>query len=135
MMTAAAGSGDGRRAAPAHHYGAGRFLQGGHSVACAYRTRKTSCASRTLFVLAMLAWLAVGASAVHAASRPSVVTAPVRPDTGNVAIHCGQLIDGSGAAARKDVTVVVRDGRIESSFDVEGLDADELATRSQLARR
>ena len=40
----------------------------------------------------------------------------------SAAVHCRRVF-------------VIRDGRIETSFDVDGLDAAELATRTQLARR
>jgi imidazolonepropionase-like amidohydrolase len=44
----------------------------------------------------------------------AVSTAPLRPDSGSLAVRCGRLIDGVSVAVRKDVFVVVRDGRIES---------------------
>ena len=40
--------------------------------------------------------------------------APYTPDSGSVAIRCGRLIDGVSDAARDNVLVVVRDGRIKS---------------------
>jgi imidazolonepropionase-like amidohydrolase len=39
---------------------------------------------------------------------------PFTPDSGTVAIFCGRLIDGSGAAPFDDTLVVIRDGRIQS---------------------
>lgn len=42
---------------------------------------------------------------------------PLTPDTGSVAVHCGALIDGSSDAARHDVTVTIRSGRVESLQD------------------
>jgi imidazolonepropionase-like amidohydrolase len=44
----------------------------------------------------------------------AVSDAPLRPDSGSLAIRCAQLIDGISVAVRKDVLVVVRDGRIVS---------------------
>jgi imidazolonepropionase-like amidohydrolase len=40
--------------------------------------------------------------------------APYTPDSGSIAIRCGRLIDGVADAARENVLVVVRDGRITS---------------------
>jgi imidazolonepropionase-like amidohydrolase len=39
---------------------------------------------------------------------------PFTPDSGTVAIFCGRLIDGSGAAPFDDTLVVIRDGHIKS---------------------
>ena len=39
---------------------------------------------------------------------------PYTPDSGSIAIRCGQLIDGLGNTAQRDVLVVIRDGRIKS---------------------
>jgi imidazolonepropionase-like amidohydrolase len=38
--------------------------------------------------------------------------APLKPDSGTVALRCGSLIDGSSSDAARDVTVVIVDGRI-----------------------
>jgi len=43
--------------------------------------------------------------------------APLTPDTGSVAVHCGALIDGTADVARRDVTVTIRNGRVESLQD------------------
>lgn len=43
-----------------------------------------------------------------------VVTPPLAPDSGDIAVRCGTLIDGVAAAPEQDVLVVVRDGRIRS---------------------
>jgi imidazolonepropionase-like amidohydrolase len=42
------------------------------------------------------------------------VTPPYRPDSGTLAVRCGALIDGVSDEVRRNVTVVIRDGRIES---------------------
>jgi imidazolonepropionase-like amidohydrolase len=55
----------------------------------------------------LLVW-AVAAPALEA------VTAPYTPDSGNLAIRCGTLIDGVSNAPRRDVLVVVRSGRIDA---------------------
>jgi imidazolonepropionase-like amidohydrolase len=39
---------------------------------------------------------------------------PFTPDSGTIAIRCGQLIDGMSAFAKSDTLVVIRDGRIAS---------------------
>ena len=44
-------------------------------------------------------------------------TAPLTPDTGSIAVHCGALIDGSADTARRNVTVVIRHGRVESLLE------------------
>jgi imidazolonepropionase-like amidohydrolase len=51
-----------------------------------------------------------GASA--AAPRPATVTGPHTPDSGNLVLRCGSLIDGVASEARGPATVVIRDGRI-----------------------
>jgi imidazolonepropionase-like amidohydrolase len=58
----------------------------------------------------LIALLACGANAV--AATPAVVTAPYKPDSGSVVLHCGGLIDGVAPAARGPSTVVIRDGRV-----------------------
>ena len=42
----------------------------------------------------------------------ALAVAPFKPDTGTVALRCGALIDGSSDEARRDVTVLIVDGRI-----------------------
>src|SRR5882757_613070 len=49
---------------------------------------------------------------------------PLTPDTGSVAVHCGALIDGSSEAARHDVTVTIRSGRVESLQDGRHADSE-----------
>jgi imidazolonepropionase-like amidohydrolase len=56
------------------------------------------------------ALLACGVNAV--ATTPAVVTAPYRPDSGSIVLHCGGLIDGVAPMARGPATVVIRDGRV-----------------------
>ncbi len=47
--------------------------------------------------------------------QPIVVRqAPFTPDSGTIALRCGQLIDGVSAFAHDDMLVVIRDGRIAS---------------------
>ena len=52
-------------------------------------------------------------SAVMARSAVSVRQAPFTPDSGSVAVWCGKLIDGTGAAPIERALVVIRDGRIQ----------------------
>ena len=46
------------------------------------------------------------------AMLPRIAAPEPAPDGGNVAVRCGSLIDGLGAAARTDITVVIESGRI-----------------------
>jgi imidazolonepropionase-like amidohydrolase len=66
----------------------------------------------TGFLLAALC--ACGAQAAPSAAMPAVTTAPYQPDSGNVAVHCGNLIDGVTPTPRGPTSIIVRDGRIES---------------------
>jgi imidazolonepropionase-like amidohydrolase len=45
---------------------------------------------------------------------PALGQAPLTPDTGSIAVYCGSLIDGTADTARRNVTVVIRNGRVES---------------------
>jgi imidazolonepropionase-like amidohydrolase len=47
-------------------------------------------------------------------SQVALRTPPFTPDSGTVAIFCGRLIDGTGAAPHENTLVVIRDGRIKS---------------------
>jgi imidazolonepropionase-like amidohydrolase len=71
----------------------------------------------SLHVLAaVVAVAAAGANRAEAASL-SVSSAPYRPDSGSIAVHCGQLIDGVSAAARGPVTVLIVDGKVAAVGD------------------
>src|SRR5258706_920954 len=59
----------------------------------------------------------VGLSSAGSAASYLLGQAPLTPDTGSVAVHCGALIDGTADAARRDVTVTIRNGRVESLQD------------------
>jgi imidazolonepropionase-like amidohydrolase len=62
----------------------------------------------------LLAWQAQAAPV----GAPSLTgNEPYVPDSGNLAIQCGRLIDGIGGQPRTGVTVVIRDGRIASVED------------------
>ncbi|HEX9473839.1 MAG TPA: amidohydrolase family protein, partial [Steroidobacteraceae bacterium] len=67
-------------------------------------------------LLAALATL-LGASSAASSTTLLVGQAPLTPDTGSVAVHCGALIDGTSDSARRDVTVTIRNGRVESLQD------------------
>ena len=54
--------------------------------------------------------LAVAGCAAPATAELAV--APFAPDSGNVVLRCGSLIDGSADQAQRDVTVVIEGGRI-----------------------
>jgi imidazolonepropionase-like amidohydrolase len=45
-----------------------------------------------------------------AGTAPST-TAPYQADSGNLLVHCGSLIDGIAESPRRNVTVLIRDGR------------------------
>ena len=59
---------------------------------------------------------ALFASFAAAAGTPGVTvsTAPLQPDSGSLAIRCGRLIDGVSPAVQQDITLIVRNGRIDS---------------------
>ena len=44
----------------------------------------------------------------------SLANPPLTPDSGSLAVRCGTLIDGVADRPFKDVTVIIRDGRIVS---------------------
>lgn len=44
----------------------------------------------------------------------ALATAPLQTDSGNLAIHCGTLIDGVATRPLHDVTVIIRSGRVAS---------------------
>ncbi len=56
-------------------------------------------------------------SSAGSAATPVLGQAPLTPDAGSVAVHCGLLIDGSSDTARRNVTVTIRNGRVESLQD------------------
>lgn len=43
---------------------------------------------------------------------PALAEAPFEPDSGSMAIRCGQLIDGLSDQPLSDTTVIIRDGRV-----------------------
>lgn len=57
-----------------------------------------------------------GSDSSNSASAPSaramLARAPLKPDSGSMAIHCGRLVDGVSSEVKTDVTVVIREGRI-----------------------
>ena len=53
-------------------------------------------------------------SSAGTAATPVLGQAPLTPDAGSVAVHCGLLIDGTADTARRDVTVTIRNGRVDS---------------------
>jgi imidazolonepropionase-like amidohydrolase len=60
----------------------------------------------------MQAGCAVSPTAIN--SRFSVRQVPFTPDSGSIAVRCGRLIDGIGAAPIANALVVIRDGRVKS---------------------
>ena len=65
---------------------------------------------------AVVAIAGLACASALAANEPHrvvpVVDGPHAPDTGTVAVHCGMLIDGLAGEPKRDVTVVIRDGRV-----------------------
>ena len=69
-----------------------------------------SHAARWLVAMA-LAWTG---AAVAESSTTAPATAPYAPDSGELVVRCGHLIDGLGDRARADAIVVIRRGRVVS---------------------
>jgi imidazolonepropionase-like amidohydrolase len=67
-----------------------------------------------LFAVTFTLAAAATADAAAAQNRFAVRQVPYTPDSGTLALRCGWLIDGMSAQARKNVLVVIRDGRISS---------------------
>lgn len=70
---------------------------------------------KTRFLVGIIATLGLGTAT--SAATLSLGRAPLEPDTGSVAVHCGLLIDGAADTARRNVTVTIRNGRVESLLD------------------
>ena len=51
-------------------------------------------------------------AACHQQTQATVAGVPFEPDSGDIAIRCGKLIDGLSDEPATDTTVVIRDGRI-----------------------
>ncbi|HEY7842033.1 MAG TPA: amidohydrolase family protein [Gammaproteobacteria bacterium] len=58
--------------------------------------------------------VALGLFVTGAAPALDVVKAPYKPDSGNLAVHCGTLIDGVSDAPVRDRVVVIRSGHIQA---------------------
>ncbi|HKU89674.1 MAG TPA: amidohydrolase family protein, partial [Steroidobacteraceae bacterium] len=74
--------------------------------------------ARTLLAAALpvgaAAWLAGCAMPAPALSQQFAVRdVPFTPDSGTIAIHCGQLIDGASNLPHGESVVLIRDGRIK----------------------
>ena len=73
---------------------------------------------RPSLVLLAILWTAAAGVGCKRAPEPALrgvelARAPYRPGSGELAIRCGSLIDGVADQPRRDVTVIVRAGRIE----------------------
>ena len=71
--------------------------------------------STAMATVASLVFAGIVACPGHAAAAsiaPPLATAPYR--AGSLAIHCGTLIDGLSAQAKRDMTIVIRDGKVVS---------------------
>jgi len=82
-------------------------------------------------VLAVLAWLGivagVGCTDEPAPDAPPVIlwaTAPFEPDSGSMVVQCGALIDGLSDEVGRNVTVVIRHGRITAVRPWESIPPD-----------
>jgi imidazolonepropionase-like amidohydrolase len=65
----------------------------------------------TMRFIALLAFAGIAACSSHG-EAVSLATSPYR--AGSLAIHCGTLIDGLSAQPTRDITIVIRDGKIVS---------------------
>jgi imidazolonepropionase-like amidohydrolase len=68
--------------------------------------------------LVLLAWVSTAIAADH-----KVVAAPYTPDSGTLAVHCGKLIDGIGAAPLSDAVVIIESGRVTYAGNAAGAPA------------
>jgi imidazolonepropionase-like amidohydrolase len=75
--------------------------------------------SLTALATLLLAVLGTSAASTHGSGSgaPALGVTPLIPDSGSMAVHCGALIDGVGDTARRNLTVVMRAGRIEALID------------------
>src|SRR5512137_378388 len=82
---------------------------------CRINARR-SLRSTAVALVATASMCALLASFAAAAGTPGVTvsTAPLQPDSGSLAIRCGRLIDGVSPAVQRDITLIVRNGRIDS---------------------
>ena len=75
----------------------------------------TPAPNRTLLAMGAITLLsACTATAVRVAGAVPIAVAPLTPDSGSIAVHCGTLIDGVSDTPSHDVTVVMRAGRVVS---------------------
>ena len=68
---------------------------------------------RRIVIVAVLSLLMVGCSkpAGDISAGPGLVTAPYLPDSGNILVRCGALIDGRSNDVLHDVDVLIKNGR------------------------
>ena len=71
---------------------------------------------RPVLTLAGLSAFIFGCCGVLAAAAqgPALATVPHHPDSGNLLIHCGQLIDGRSDHAHQSRWVLIENGRFSS---------------------
>ena len=67
-----------------------------------------------LLVLAAALAIGFGAAALEPASRPPAIRALLRTDAPVIALLHARVIDGTGAPAREDQTLVIADGKIRA---------------------
>src|SRR5262245_21473943 len=101
ILTRTYRTGQGRLARTAHET-AGLRQQGIHS-------------ARVKLLLITLAAALAGCAMAPPELRSQFVVrdAPFTPDSGTIAVHCGQLIDGVSSLPHGESLVLIRDGRIK----------------------
>ncbi len=57
---------------------------------------------------------------------PSIAQTPFTPDSGDIAVRCGALIDGLSDRATTDRLVIIRDGRFERITSGDASAADDI---------
>src|ERR1700749_686868 len=96
-----------------HRTGQGRLAGPAHETA---GLRQPGIHSFGVKLLALICAAALGGCAMappEMRSRFTVREAPFTPDSGTIAVHCGQLIDGVSSLPHGDSLVLIRDGRIK----------------------
>ena len=70
--------------------------------------------TRSIALLLALSMLGACASQPTRTDRLDIRQVPYTPDSGTIALRCGKLIDGISDTAKRDVLVLIRDGKIKS---------------------
>ena len=70
--------------------------------------------TRSIALLLALTTLGACAYTPNKTDRLDIRQVPYTPDSGTIALRCGKLIDGNSDTAKRDVLVLIRDGKIKS---------------------